>query len=319
MVRERAITRYAAVWVSLSVATIFAGALLYAQDRPAAAPYRLIENWIQPPPGEQIGGVSWVDVNDTNGQIYAFRRAGNIWTLDSNGKFLKAWGQGIAKETHGLEVDREGNIWTTDSYGHQVKKFSADGSLLMTLGKFDVPGKGPDLFNRPTDVFVAANGDFFVSDGYGNRRIAKFNKDGKFLKDWGSQGTGPGQFRLPHSVVQDSRGRIIVGDRCGSGSIGNDGCKDGRVQVFDAEGKFIEEWTHLGVPFCLATGPNDTLYVGGDYGKIFIADARTGKVLETIENTGNVHGIAVNAAGDIFAAAAGGKGGGVRRYTRAKS
>src|SRR5688572_21921660 len=100
MVRDRATMRGAAVWIGLTVAMIGAGALTGAQDRPAAAPYRLVDNWIQPPPGEQIGGVSWVDVNDTNGLIYAFRRAGNIWTLDANGKFLKAWGHGIAKETH---------------------------------------------------------------------------------------------------------------------------------------------------------------------------------------------------------------------------
>jgi sugar lactone lactonase YvrE len=317
MVRERAITRYAAVWVSVTVAAMFAGALAYAQGAAAAAPYRLVENWAQVPAGDKFGAVSWVSV-DSKGLVHAFRRAGNVWTFTPGGQFVRAWGEDIkAKQTHALRIDRDGFIWTTDSHGHQVKKFRADGTLAMTLGKYDVPGKSADLFNRPTDVVVTANGDFFVSDGYGNQRIAKFNKDGKFLKEWGSKGTGPGQFRLPHTIVQDSRGRLIVGDRCGSTTIGNSGCTDGRVLIFDTEGKFLEEWTHLGVPFCLAIGPNDTLYVGGSHGKIFVADARTGKVLETIEKTGNVHGMAVDAAGDIFASSAG--GGGVRRYTRSKS
>ena len=130
---------------------------------------------------------------DDEGNIYAFRRnANNVWNLDAAGKLGKEWGQDIAIWTHSIRVDHEGYIWTVDGQGHQIKKWSPDASeLLMTLGEYDVAGDGPDTFNRPTDVAVASNGDFFVSDGYVNTRVAKFDKSGEFIKDWGGEGTAP--------------------------------------------------------------------------------------------------------------------------------
>jgi DNA-binding beta-propeller fold protein YncE len=233
---------------------------------------------------------------------------GSIWTFDSTGKFVREWGKGVAIEGHGLRVDRDGFIWTTDVQGHQVKKFHRDGTLVMTLGKAEVPGDGPDTFNCPTDVLVTPNGDIFVSDGYGNQRVVKFDKHGKFIKAWGGKGTGPGQFRLPHAIVQDSHGRIIVADRCG---LGETGCMDNRIQIFDTDGKVLDEWPIKATTIEIA--PGDQLYAVTREG-VVIVDANTGKVLETIEKVGG-HGISVDRNGTLYTASPGDVEG-VRRYTR---
>lgn len=161
-------------------------------------------------------------------------------------------------------------------------------SLLLTTVGIGLPGHGRN------DAVSAA-------------RVVKFNKDGKFIKAWGTKGAGPGQFRLPHTIVQDSRGRLIVGDRCGLGATG---CTDNRIQIFDTEGKFLDQWTHMGAGALYIT-KDDTLYVSGN-GRISIADARTGKVLDTIEKASG-HQIAVDSSGDVYTA---GLGSTLRRYTR---
>ena len=113
-------------------------------------------------------------------------------------------------------------------------KFNQDGKLLMTLGKPGVAGTTPDTFNAPSDVLVAPNGDIFVADGHGgetNARIVKFNKDGKFIKEWGKKGKGPGEFDVPHTLAMDSAGRLFVADR-----------SNNRIQVFDQDGQ-VSAWS----------------------------------------------------------------------------
>ena len=139
----------------------------------------------------------------------------------------------------------------------------------MTLGTAGVSGDGPDTFNGPTDVAVAANGDIFVSDGHVNSRIVKFSKDGKFIKSWGKKGTGPGEFDLPHTIFLDSRGRLLVGDRSNK-----------RIQIFDQDGKFLDQWTQFGSPSGIFIAPDDTLYVVdyNDKMRLFIGSAKDGSI-----------------------------------------
>ena len=259
----------------LVVAVVLAAVTVWLPtDQVSDGNYQMIEDWITGP--EDIGGVSGVTTDD-EGNIYAFRRnANNVWNLDAAGKLVKEWGQDIAIWTHSIRVDHEGYIWTVDGQGHQIKKWSPDASeLLMTLGEYDVAGDGPDTFNRPTDVAVASNGDFFVSDGYINTRVAKFDKSGEFIKDWGGGGTAPGQFDTVHSITIDSRDRVLVADRGNS-----------RVQIFDLEGNFLEQWTHLGTPYALFLTEDDRLFIAdGVNAKVWIADARDGTLLDTIEGT----------------------------------
>lgn len=292
-----------------------------AADSAAPSSYHEIPNGLHLPPGQALGLISGIDF-DSKGNAYVFRRCadcgqhpgpndppGVVWKFDKAGNYLGQWGEGVvAKEAHSLRIDRNGFVWITDTGAHQVKKYRLDGTLVMTLGKYGVPGDGPDTFNMPTDVLVTKSGDFFVTDGYGNQRVVKFSKDGKFIKSFGSKGAGPGQFRLPHSIAQDSLGRLIVVDRCGLRATG---CLDDRIEIFDTDGKYLDQWTHMGGVYLYMTR-GDRLYIGS-YLKIYVADAKTGKILETLDKTGLNHGLAMNRQGDIFSA---GLRDGLKRYTR---
>jgi DNA-binding beta-propeller fold protein YncE len=220
-------------------------------------PYRPIENWAQLPAGIQWGQVISLQP-DAHGNLWVFHRSEPpILEFDASGKLLKSFGAGMFVQPHGLTIDRDGNLWTTDSQakdgkGQQVFKMSPDGKVLMTLGKAGVAGAGPDAFNGPSGVAIAANGDIFVADGHGgdtNARVVKFSKDGKFIKEWGKKGTGPGEFDTPHSIAMDSKGRVFVADRGNS-----------RIQIFDQDGKFIDQWKQFGRPSGLYIAKDDVLY-----------------------------------------------------------
>ena len=185
--------------------------------------------------------------------------------------------------------ERDDNVWLTDRALQQVFKFSHDGRLLMTLGTERAAGLDGAHFNKPTDVAFAADGSIYVSDGYGNNRIAKFSADGKFLLDWGRKGQGPGEFDLPHNVAVDAQGLVYVADRSNS-----------RIQVFDANGKFLRMWKseELGRPWGLAIGPDNLLYVvdGGDLkpappdrGRVLKLDLQ-GRILAKWSRFGNYDG-----------------------------
>ena len=172
--------------------------------------------------------------------------------LRPDGRLVRAWGEGLFREPHQIRFDREGYLWLADSGLHLVRKFDPDGKLLLTLGTAGVPGDDSAHFNRPTDMAITSTGEVFVSDGYGNNRIVHFDRDGRFVKAWGSLGTEPGQFSLPHSIAVDSRGRLYVADR-----------NNARVQVFDQDGKFLAQWGDLMVPWHIVINDRDEIYVCG--------------------------------------------------------
>ena len=299
----------------------------------AAAGYRLVDAWPQTPSSLTMGFVSWIAI-DSPGMMYVFRRcplkcsdgthpAGNdppadIFVFDAGGRYVRQWqpkSGGNAKEAHGLQIDRHGNFWTTDVQLNVVKKYAADGMLIMTLGKSGVPGEGPDTFNKPTNVFVAADDSVFITDGYGNQRVVKFASKGSFVKAWGKKGTAPGEFRIPHSVTQDRSGRIIVADRCG---LGETRCTDGRIQIFDTDGKYLAQWTAPNgtlAPQAVAVDSANRLYIDDTQNsKVWILDAKSLSVLETVEGASG-HGMTVSASGDDIYVTGGTAG--VRRYSRA--
>lgn len=220
-------------------------------------PYHPVENWAQLPAGVQWGQVISAQP-DAHGHLWVFHRSDPaILEFDASGRFLKSFGAGMFVEPHGLAIDRAGNIWVTDAQakdgkGEQVFKFSPNGKVLMTLGKAGVAGTGPDTFNGPCDVVIALNGDIFVADGHGgntNARVVKFSKDGKYIKEWGKKGSGPGEFDTLHSIAMDSKGRVFVADRGNS-----------RIQIFDQDGKFIDQWKQFGRPSGIFISKNDILY-----------------------------------------------------------
>lgn len=229
---------------------------LFSADRSGS--YQVVHGWPQLPEGFALGQVSGVDV-DSHNHVFVFHRGDPpILCFDgATGKIVASWGDGMFAVPHGLTVDRQDNVWLTDVGHHQVFKFSHEGRLLMTVGARGVPGLDGTHFNKPTDVAITPGGDFYVSDGYGNSRVAKFSARGEFLFDWGRKGDQPGQFDLPHGIALDPQGRVYIADR-----------SNARIQVFDGDGKFLAQWksAELGRPWGLTVGPDGYLYVvdGGD-------------------------------------------------------
>jgi DNA-binding beta-propeller fold protein YncE len=293
-------------------------------------PYKTIERWGQLPEGRTWGSTSAIDIAP-NGNLWVAERCSantcagsdlpSVLEFDPSGKLVKSFASGLFIFPHGMHVDRDGNVWVTDAQGrdgkgHQVFKFSRDGKILLTLGKAGTPGSGPDEFNQPSDVAVAPNGDIFVADGHdtgSNMRIVKFNKDGKFIKTWGKPGRGPGEFNVPHGIAFDSKGRLFVADRANN-----------RLQIFDQEGTFLEEWKQFSRLSGIYIDKNDVLY-GADSESnkkrnpgwprgIWVGSARDGKVTafipDPIENpdasaTSGAEGVTADAQGNIFGAEVG--------------
>jgi DNA-binding beta-propeller fold protein YncE len=238
----------------------------------ATADYRVAPDFPQLPKGVRLAGVSGVAI-DSKGDVFVFHRgvgdADPILVFEPSGKFLRSFGKGLFKSAHGLRIDTQDNLWTTDNADHIVIKMDHDGRVLMTLGERGVSGEDATHFNKPTDVAIADNGDFFVSDGYGNSRVVKFDKDGKFLLAWGKKGKGPGEFNLPHAVRIDSKGLLYVADR-----------ENDRVQVFDQQGKFVRQFGGF-APFGLFLTKEDELYVADGRANRVLRMTAEGKVLET--------------------------------------
>jgi hypothetical protein len=280
------------VLMMAAVVVMAAGA---ASAQSTGATYRVVENWAQFPEGvTKWGGATGVDI-DSRGNIYVFHRNESmpIMAFDRNGKFIRAWGQGMFKTTHFLRTDHEGNVWVTDRGDHQVFKFSPEGKLLMTLGRKGVIGdnESRDAFNGVADLVIAKNGNIFIADGEStNTRVVQYSKDGKFVKWWGGLGTAPGQFDEPHSIAIDSKGRLYVGDR-----------RNKRVQIFDQDGKFIDQWTHLGTPWGVFV-KDDRLYVvdGTAANCLFIVNIKDGKVLDRVEGLSNPTAVTVDSKGAIY-------------------
>ncbi len=249
-------------------------------------PFETVRNWGTLPDGRQWGSVSAVHVDADGKHIWAGDRCGTnscagstvnpIVKLDPDGKVVQSFGAGLILWPHGMDVDRQGNVWVVDARsasaeelkkfpdaagkGHTVTKFSPQGKVLMVLGTPGEAGEPPARFTEPNDVLVAPDGSIFVAESHNAQfldqdgpgaigRISKFSPDGKFVKSWGSWGYGTGQFRGPHSLAMDSKGRLFVADR------GNR-----RIQIFDQDGQHLDTWYQFSRISGLYIDANDVLY-----------------------------------------------------------
>src|SRR6516165_10087988 len=183
-------------------------------------------------PNALAGVVSWV-ASDRNGLIYLIQRGDKldpVIVMDGKGNVLRSWGKGMYTMPHAIRVDPQGNVWTTDAASSMVYKFTADGKKLMEINIGGQPTPCRNNFCSTTDIAFAPNGHLYISDGYANARILEYTADGKEIREWGEAGTGPGQFRLPHSIQVDENGIVYVADR-----------ENGRVERFDLQGKYLGE------------------------------------------------------------------------------
>jgi DNA-binding beta-propeller fold protein YncE len=214
------------------------------------------------PDDVQLGPTSAVAVN-RQGEVYIFHRGKRpIIVCDSQGNVLRSWGDDLIGSAHGLRLDRDENVWVTDIGNHRVFKFDPQGKLLLTLGT-GKPGDALDQFNKPTDLAFGPQGEVYVTDGYGNGRVMKFSPSGALIQTWGKIGKSDGEFRIPHSIVIDRQGRLLVGDR-----------ENDRIQVFDVDGKLLAIWPGY-APYGLAFDAA---------GRLFLADGRARQVLQLDEN-----------------------------------
>jgi len=312
-------------------------------------PYKTVEGWAKMPAGRTWGATSAVDIDKDGRSVWVGERCGAntclnsdlpvVLKFDANGNLVKSFGAGLMIFPHGIHVDRDGNIWMTDGQdnkprrargappdsplpappdkviGHQVFKFSPDGALLLTLGVAG-GGTGSEGFFQPNDVVTDRAGNIYVAEGHGgdNARIVVFDKSGKYLREFGKKGTGPGEFDQPHALAFDSKERLLVGDR-----------SNNRIQILDKNGTYISEMTEFSRPSGIYVDRNDMLYVAdsesGSVGNgrertekrgIRIGSLKDGKVIAFIPdpndkatNTSAAEGVAVDAAGNIYGAEVG--------------
>jgi DNA-binding beta-propeller fold protein YncE len=168
-------------------------------------------------PGEgwALGMVSSVAM-DSKGVIYLLQRgdkADPVIAVDRNGRVLRSWGKGLYKIPHSIRIDPQGNVWTVDAQSSTILKFSPEGKELMRIEVGGQPEGWRNPFCGTTDIAFAPNGHPFISDLYGNARILEYTADGKRVREWGTKGTGPGEFRLPHGIAVDNKGVVYVADR----------------------------------------------------------------------------------------------------------
>jgi DNA-binding beta-propeller fold protein YncE len=321
-------------------------------------PYRVIRDWAQLNiEARPWGGSNGVAVDRDGKSVWATDRcspgtapgclgtkANPVHKFDESGKEIRSFGGGMFVWPHGIHVDRDGNVWVADARaaspeeltrfpgeenkGSAVVKFSPEGKVLMTLGKPGVRGNPPEALTDPTDVVTdAENGDVYVAESHTDvaapnlvGRISVFDKTGKFLRTIGKAGTGPGEFRTPHALEFDSKGRLIVADR-----------HNHRIQILTKDGKFLAEYDEFGRVSGLAIDKEDTIYTAdsestervhpGWLRGIRIGSLKDGKVTmfipphKTDSPDGAMgEGIAIDAAGNLFTAEANLRG--VTKYVR---
>jgi DNA-binding beta-propeller fold protein YncE len=266
-----------------SIACVVVGLLLlagpaFAQAKAKATtpeiPYDSIANFFKLPPGLYMGEGTGVATN-SKGHIFVFTRSGEtrLFEFEQNGAFVKEFGGGSYgfAFAHAVRVDKDDNIWAVDEGTNVITKFSPDGKILMVLGKRPdpleqlplMPGGGqysgankPYSFHRETDVAWDPQGNIFVSDGYGDSRVVKYDKTGRFIKSVGSRGDGPMQFSTPHAIAVDAKGLVYVADRGNS-----------RIHVLDNDLNAKAMYDNVGAPWaiCISGGAHQYLYSSNSF------------------------------------------------------
>jgi hypothetical protein len=330
-----------------------AAAPAFAQQTAPEIAFDSVPDYPKLPLGMNFGEVPGVAVN-SKGHVFVFTRsnsatgsayapaAAQLLEFDANGEFVREVGKGLYAWSfaHTVRIDRDDNIWAIDKGSDMVVKFNPAGRVVWVFGRRKESAdedtrpwehvKPPlppidGLFRQPTDVAWDSHGNTYITDGYINSRIAKFSRDGDWVKSWGEPGDGPGQFHLVHSIAIDNRDNIYVGDR-----------SNRRVQVFDTDGKFLRMFTVdvppapgtvstygntptgaalakvIGAPnsLCITPGPNQVLFLGELTfpGRVFKLSL-DGRVLGVIGRAGRnlrqfsgAHGLACPSENEVYVA-----------------
>jgi len=267
-------------------------------ESPEPLGYEIVKGWPHLPEGWELGQVAGV-ATDSEGRYYVFHRGNGAPPLicfDRAGEVIRSWGEGVFVRPHMVKCDEDDNIWAIDDNGHVLYLYSPEGEVLRTLGTKGVPGMDGYHFDKPTDITFGLDGGFHVSDGYGNKRVARYDEDLNFLGQWGSEGVEPGQFVLPHALTTDTEGRVYVADR-----------NRWRVQIFSPEGKLLKMWTHICKPFGIVHASDGFLYICDGTNARVVKVETSGRIVgffgESGEGEGQIttaHDISVAPNGDIL-------------------
>ena len=218
--------------------------------------YRPVVGWGRLPETWSYVEATSVAVDSKDNVIVFNRGQHPVIVFDREGGFLRSWGEGLIRRAHGITVGPDGSYWLTDDLHHTIRQFTPEGKLLLTIGDPDTPStlQGGKPFNRPTHVaFGPKTGDIYISDGYGNSRVHKYDPKGRHLLSWGEPGTDPGCFNLPHNIATDAEGLVYVADR-----------ENHRVQIFDGQGHYLAQLNNLHRPcgLCSDRRNGGLLFVG---------------------------------------------------------
>lgn len=252
---------------------------------------------LAPDLSSRMGMISSI-ATDPNGAVYLLQRgagADPVIVVNRAGKLLRSWGKGLYTVPHAVKVDPNGDVWTTDSVSSVITKFSPAGEKLLEISVGGQPR--PGKVSGTTDIAFGPNGRVFIADGYGNARIIEYTSGGKKVREWGAPGAGPGQFRIPHSLLINSDNVMYVADR-----------ENGRIERFTLDGKFLGEWIGFGKPMTLAFTADNGILVATGYrnppGKapdwvawVVKIDKATGKPLGYLEVGDDAHGMAALGGG----------------------
>jgi hypothetical protein len=296
--------RLSAILVALLFATPAMGQNAPASAKAKAAspeiPFDSAPNFLKLPPGLYMGEGTGVATN-SKGHVFVFTRSGEtrLFEFDQNGTFVKEFGVGSYgfAFAHAVRVDKDDNVWAVDEGTNVIQKFSPEGKLLMVLGKRPDPleqtvmlpgggqysgGNRPYSFHRPTDIAWDPQGNIFISDGYGDSRVVKYDKNGRFVKSVGTRGNGPLQFSTPHAIAVDAKGLVYVADRGNS-----------RMIILDNDLNQKAVWDSIGAPWaiCISQGPHQYIYSSNSFatGNNFDTAATTGEIYK-MELDGTVLG-----------------------------
>ncbi len=278
--------------------------------------YEVVDGWAKLPEGWVFSLVSDAAI-DSRGRIYAFTRGKHpIIVFDKDGNFITSWGYGefglspnLVSQSHGIFIGPDDQVYLTDSFQHIVRRYTRLGELEREWGNRGQSGVTHyrKEYNMPTGVAFGLDGSFYVSDGYGNRCVHKYSKEGEHLMAWGEAGSGPGQFAVVHNIGCDKTGRVLVCDR-----------ENDRIQLFDPDGEFIEEWNDLEMPGDVWVTDDNTIYVAeqGGYGHVSVWSPDGKRISRFSGASGGVlqapHGICVDDEGSVYVAEIGGEDRGQR-------
>ena len=251
--------------------------------------YRVERDWCRWPADVEQGFVSQVAADD--GQIYVLQRADPpVVVFDPSGEFRTAWGTGEILDGHGIATATDGRVLVADRDAHQVLIYDRAGNLKQSLGTRGEPSFGGP-FNHPTQAAVGADGEIYVSDGYGNSSVHRFAADGGLLGTWGGDGTGPGKFSTPHAVTVLDDGRVLVADR-----------ENDRVQLFDRAGGYLGVWRGFYHPMDIWADGAGGVLVTDQVPRIHLLDTEGTVVGRCRGAINGAHGITGDRAGNLYLA-----------------